>query len=401
MADSNNGQADEEDLYNVTIWAMKSSTKSLLSSLLNPIKVIPTEKGLPRYWLGLAELIGIGGEKIPNLKTELDPTLKLLNLWAEKDKTQSTIRNFLKYLEELNRFDVIYDIKDYLEEDIKQHKEQANGQCSSTSLNTDRKILTVDDVSRISQGLEPQNYDAFVLFADEDINFATRVIEMEKQKNLKFCVKDRDLVGGAFEHDTIIKLIAERCNRLIVILSPAFLASNENNFFLRFAQAIGIDQKMRKVIPCMYTPCEVPFELKCYVILYYDRSNKLWNFWDKLYNSIKMSEKEVKKPNLNRAVSHQAPSKSLYKPAIPEIQANGLSKSKKEGVKFNSMQNLNNCDSSTEEANSVKEKKSSGKKSWIKKILPSSNKAKAEGLQEKGKRKFWQRNSKRKVAEAN
>lgn len=106
--------------------------------------------------------------------------------------------------------------------------------------------MTIDDVNRISEGLDPQTYDAFVLFADDDIDFATELIEtMEKQYNLKFCVKGRDLVGGGFEHDSVIKLISERCRRLIVILSPAFLESSSNKFFYSFAQAIGIGMKQQ------------------------------------------------------------------------------------------------------------------------------------------------------------
>lgn len=40
---------NEEDFYNVTIDALSLKTKNCISSLLNPIKVIPTTKGLPRY----------------------------------------------------------------------------------------------------------------------------------------------------------------------------------------------------------------------------------------------------------------------------------------------------------------------------------------------------------------
>lgn len=106
----------------------------------------------------------------------------------------------------------------------------------------DKHILTIDDVNRIHQGLDTQTYDAFVVFADEDIDFATELIEiMEKQYGLKLCVKERDLVAGLhFEHKAIIELISERCNRLIVIISPAYLKSSANKFVVNYAQALGI-----------------------------------------------------------------------------------------------------------------------------------------------------------------
>lgn len=114
--------------------------------------------------------------------------------------------------------------------------------CPSPIFDSDKKILTVDDVTRLNQGLGTQNYDAYVVFADEDIDFATELIEtMEKQYGLKLCVKERDLVAGiAFEHKAIIELISERCNRLIVILSPAYLKSSASKFVVHYAQALGI-----------------------------------------------------------------------------------------------------------------------------------------------------------------
>lgn len=57
----------------------------------------------------------------------------------------------------------------------------------------------------------------------------------------QLCLKDRDLIGGVtFEHEAVMTLISERCNRLIVIVSTNFLKSPANKFFLNYAQALGI-----------------------------------------------------------------------------------------------------------------------------------------------------------------
>lgn len=46
--------------------------------------------------------------------------------------------------------------------------------------------MTVDDVVRLEKGLDPQQYDAYLLFADEDINFASEIVDtMEKQYQMK------------------------------------------------------------------------------------------------------------------------------------------------------------------------------------------------------------------------
>lgn len=47
-------------------------------------------------------------------------------------------------------------------------------------------MLTFDDLHRAQAGLGNQIYDAFLLFADEDSDFAGEIIEiLEKQHKLK------------------------------------------------------------------------------------------------------------------------------------------------------------------------------------------------------------------------
>lgn len=43
-------------------------------------------------------------------------------------------------------------------------------------LDSDANILTKDDVLRAEKGLPPQVYDAFLLYVDEDMNYALDVI---------------------------------------------------------------------------------------------------------------------------------------------------------------------------------------------------------------------------------
>lgn len=46
-------------------------------------------------------------------------------------------------------------------------------------------ILTEDDVKLAQKGLPPQQYHAFVLYADEDVEFATELIERMESAGLK------------------------------------------------------------------------------------------------------------------------------------------------------------------------------------------------------------------------
>ncbi|KAJ8969580.1 hypothetical protein NQ317_000077 [Molorchus minor] len=340
----------------VTVRALRKKTRKVISTLLNPPKIIPNEKGYHGSiypstvsdWHGLAEMCGISGEKIPSLQQDPDPSNKVINLWTELDNNKSTIHNLILYLEELDRFDIIEDIESLIEDDINFFKNNPNGfRGKPLNLDADRYILTMDDVDRADKGLEPQTYDAFVLFAEDDIDFATLLVEtMEKDYNLKFCVKDRDLVGGGFEHDSIIKLISERCGRLIVIVSAAFLDSPANKFFYSFAQAIGIEQRQRKIVPCVYSRCNntLPPELACYYILDYTRSGEFYNFWKKLHDSIRIPTA----PNNNFISSTSCPQhNSASKQCLSKMRSENITESSLKPinqVKFNSMVDLNKCE---------------------------------------------------------
>lgn len=158
----------------------------------------------------------------------------------------------------------------------------------------DNDILTQQDLERSEKGLELATYDAFVIFDDKDVEFATELIERCENIGYSLCVKDRDLLGGlSFESDAILNLLSKRCNRLIIIVSKAFLKSPMQLFITNFAQALGIEQGKRKIVPCLLEPCELPPMLKfCFRLDFY-RNNKLFDFWDKLDKSLKVTS-EVK-----------------------------------------------------------------------------------------------------------
>lgn len=99
-------------------------------------------------------------------------------------------------------------------------------------------------------------------------------------------------------------MISERCKRLIVIFSNAFFNKSDSRkntnhfFFATFAQAIGIEQRERKIIPCfnIYKDtenCVVPDQFRYYYALRLgpERCEKpesrYISFWNKLRDSIK------------------------------------------------------------------------------------------------------------------
>ncbi|XP_071446600.1 myeloid differentiation primary response protein MyD88 [Hetaerina americana] len=282
---------DTEDLVSVSARALGVNTINKISVSLNTLKVLPTDEGLPRDWRGLAQLTGLDGNLTRSLGCKPDPTAEVLKLWINNKASEASIGSLKSYLSQMDRWDIIDDTSSMIEQDTKEFTTRLKNVDMSErhlAVEADKHILTVDDVCRLENGLQPQNYDAFLLFAEEDVDFAMQIVgKMEDDYGLKLCIKDRDLVGGlTFEHEAIMKLIAERCNRLIVVVSPNFLKSEANKFFVTFAQALGIEQRQRKVVPCLYQPCQLPPELSYYFLLDFNRAGKLWNIWEKLRDSI-------------------------------------------------------------------------------------------------------------------
>ncbi|KAG7198905.1 hypothetical protein KM043_015724 [Ampulex compressa] len=273
----------------VPLTALSDGTKVVISTLLNPPKVIPSENGLPRDWRGFAHLCDLGGETMPSLASNPDPSGRILAIWQQQG---ITIKEFEEKLKRISRWDILDDTMCMLKEDAArylEHQQKVQQTADTIENSVDERILTIDDLHRLRQGLENQYYDAFLLYADEDSNFATEVIDkLENEYNLRLCLKDRDLIGGiTFEHEAIMTLISERCNRLIVIVSSNFLKSPANKFFLNYAQALGIDKRQRKVIPCLYEKCELPPQLSYMFVLDYNRTS-LYNFWGKLRDSVQV-----------------------------------------------------------------------------------------------------------------
>lgn len=288
--DNNNSSIEENEVPDFSIWKnvsiniMRKGSRDFLSESLNGRMIFKSDTGRLRDWRGLGELCGLSSQFISNLHSHPDPTDRILTVWSETKKNESTIENLFNYLEDMDRFGVVEDIIPLIENDIVNFN---NNKDNSINMNKeDWEILTHEDMERQRMGLGPQIYHAFVLFVDEDIDFASRLMDtMENEYNLKLCAKNRNLLVGTLELDAQMELIATRCKRMIVILSSAFCESNMAKFLHNFAQYVGIEQKQKKIIPCSYKPGEVyPLQYRCFVTLNFHFHSS--NFWQRLYNAI-------------------------------------------------------------------------------------------------------------------
>ncbi|XP_037809664.1 myeloid differentiation primary response protein MyD88 [Lucilia sericata] len=292
----------------IPLTALSKKSLRKLSNLLNSRKILRSEEGYERDWRGLASLAkqkclceenGVSGD---------DPMTKVIQLWCTNNPKTATFAYLEQFLGIIDRWDVSDDIYENLVEDTKTYQSKLQ-QCldldsdDNVDMNiskpygdfghgSDPNILTTSDVIRAQKGLPPQMYDAFVLYADADLNYASEMLtklEDNPQYNFKLCMKDRDLLGGVqFEHVALTQLIEERCKHLIVILTEEFLKSPENKFLVNYTQALQIQHKTRKIVPLLYDESvDIPRTLKIYTLLRYNSgTSSLFNFWSKLANSI-------------------------------------------------------------------------------------------------------------------
>uniref|UniRef100_A0A1A9WXK1 TIR domain-containing protein n=1 Tax=Glossina brevipalpis TaxID=37001 RepID=A0A1A9WXK1_9MUSC len=296
-------------IQNTPLTALSKNTKLRISAELNRKKIIRSERGYQRDWRGLALLAVQKNYCEENiLCTNDDPTMKILQLWCSNSPKTATFAYLGIYLGQIDRWDIYYDIYKNLVEDSKIYQQQTaeilnkdhyNAKENNQSANLNKnfevesgsKMLTKDDVVRAQNNLPPQNYNAFVLFAEKDINYAVEMIDkLEKNSNynLKLCIKHRDLLTGlSFEHVALMELIQARCKHLIVILTKEFLKSPENEFLVNYTQVLQMQNKGRKIIPLLYEDgVDTPL-LKVYTHMRYGVSNSLFDFWPSLATSIR------------------------------------------------------------------------------------------------------------------
>lgn len=302
-------ESDVIAFQEVPLTALSKRTLRKLSHLLNSKKILRSEEGYERDWRGLASLAQQKSLCDENNMGGDDPMTKVIQLWYSNNPKTATFANLEKFLGIIDRWDVSDDIYENLVEDSKAYqtkqqqilhlKSDDNVDMQPSSAyddfghGSDPNILTNADVIRAQKGLPPQKYDAFVLYSDADINYATEMLtklEDNPEYHFKLCLKDRDLLGGVqFEHVALTQLIEERCKHLIVILTEEFLKSPENKFLVNYTQALQIQHKTRKIIPLLYEETVViPRTLKIYTHLrYHSGTASLFNFWSKLAHSIR------------------------------------------------------------------------------------------------------------------
>lgn len=290
-------EIQDGDEYNYNMFestplrAINMSSRSILSKSLNIEQVIPSEDGYQRDYRGLAQLMEFPYNDLVTIQRSSDPTKVLLDSYLNTVKGgRSTIKNLLLMLEAIERYDVIDDVTDSLRKDVEAYSERGR-KLALFKPNHEMFDLTIDDQSN-----EKSLYDAYICYADADIDFVAFLAKFleSPQVNLKLYIRERDPLIGNMETEGFVEVLQSRCKRMLIVLSPDFLASNECVFQSNVAQALATsERKSRMLIPVIYKGCEVPASINMLtkVDLSLGHEKRLDWIWKRLILSLAGSER--------------------------------------------------------------------------------------------------------------
>lgn len=281
----------------VPVKALNISSRLCLSWYLNPEQPIRSKKGIARDYRGLAEQMDFQFNDIKNFQRSEDPTSKILE--ASEANSNITIGDLVTYLENMDRHDALQDLEPHFIKDGQayfrrtekfkvnpiQVAEVTSCRAQDFQYEDNSKNMTLSDV--INE--EIIYYDAYVCYADENSQFVCELAKFLESPEIgfKLCIRGRDLLAGhQSETDALIKLIQERCRRMLIILSPDFVNSPECEFQTSFAASLAIEQRKRKLIPVVMEPCELPTILKFVSKIDFTKQGIQAWLWDKLVMSI-------------------------------------------------------------------------------------------------------------------
>lgn len=290
MASHQDGTDDQYDYTKfgaIPIRALNISSRSILSKSLNIEQVIPSREGQQRDYRGLAQLMEFAYNDLVTIQRSNDPTKALLDSYQNTVKgAKSTIKDLLLMLEAVGRYDVIDDVLESFRKDAEAYTQRERKLAVfKPDLPAEICDLTIDDLDG-----GKSMYDAYVCYADADLDFVVFLAKYLESPpiNLKLYIRERDPLLGNMETEGFIEVLQSRCKRMVIVLSPDFLSSNECVFQSNVAQALATsERKSRMLIPVIYERCDVPTSINMLTKVDLSRGNaRLDWIWKRLISSL-------------------------------------------------------------------------------------------------------------------
>lgn len=283
------GVDSETDLDAIPLVALNVSVRKKLGLYLNPRTAVAAD------WMAVAEAMGFGYLEIKNYETSRSPTKAVLEDWQART-TDATVGKLLSILAEVERNDIVEDLRPLMDEDVRKYCENLKKRSepplqvaevdSCFPRTAERTGLTLYDDPDGS----PELFDAFICYCQKDFKFVCEMIrELEQTEyKLKLCVFDRDVLPGSCVWTITSELIEKRCKRMVAVISDEYLESDACDFQTKFALSLCPGAQSKRLIPVIYKPMTKPFPsiLRFLTICDYTRPcTQAW-FWIRLAKAL-------------------------------------------------------------------------------------------------------------------
>ena len=231
----------DKRLITLAVRDLPLNRRQQLSSYLNVEQILMSECGLARDYRGIAQQLNLSYSEIARLEKLCDPCGSLLNY---QQVAELNVFDLFELLVSIGRFDILDDMIPVILDDMANRINREHNQSA-------QKLVPIQHESIIW-------YDAYVCYADSDLDFVRRLTEYLESPAVGFrlFVRDRDLMVGNWVYEAFARLIETQCRRMIIVLSPDFFQSHDCKFQSMFAAGLAIEKCQRILIPIIYKRCE-------------------------------------------------------------------------------------------------------------------------------------------------
>uniref|UniRef100_A0AAV2L3V9 Myeloid differentiation primary response protein MyD88 n=1 Tax=Knipowitschia caucasica TaxID=637954 RepID=A0AAV2L3V9_KNICA len=211
--------------------------------------------------------MGFSYLEITNYERCNNPTEAILKNWPAL-KPEATVGRLLFILTEVERTDVVEDLRPAIDEDVRKYIEFSQKKDPPVQVpEVDSCVPRTPERLGITLGDDPdgtpEQFDAFICYCQSDINFVHDMIrELEETEcKLKLCVFDRNVLPGSCVWTITSELIEKRCKRMVVVVSDEYLESDACDFQTKFALSLCPGARSKRLIPVIYKPMSKPFPI--------------------------------------------------------------------------------------------------------------------------------------------
>lgn len=251
--------ADSEgDMWSTPLIALNVSFRKKLGLYLNPRNTVAAD------WMAVAEVMGFSYLEIKNYESSNNATMKVLEDWQARS-SDATVGKLLSILKEVERKDIVEDLRPLIDEDVRRYWEQQKKRKAEPPVQVHEVDSCVSRPTGITLEDDPEGapelFDAFICYCESDIEFVHDMIrELEQTEyKLKLCVFDRNVLPGSCVWTITSELIERRCKRMVVVISDEYLDSDACDFQTKFALSLCPGARSKRLIPVVYKSMTKPF----------------------------------------------------------------------------------------------------------------------------------------------